>query len=381
MIKTYEAIYTDEGQEEGVFSISLVKDPAYKSLFIQLSAQQQKEKIKNLIQFKTVDEKEHLLIGVVLKADVPIYRSENGFEFNVIFPAETIKKVAYNFFKKDYHKNSTIEHDKEQIIKGIAFVESWLVRDPKKDIAAFYDIKVDKGDWLVGMKVDEQKVWDDYIETGVVKGFSIDAFVKLKEVEPTEKVEMSVVKTLKKISADFLVALKLKNKPKFTQIKLAKTFKFEGGEINMEGGEVTFEFEGEILEAGVNIFAVDPQDPETKIKVPPGTYPLEDGRVLIITEEGIVGEVKEKIEPGAKPPTPDDMNAGDDGKAIQKIQSILIKYEDRFKKIDKLVKDVEEMKKEVLTFSEQSREKPSTPDPVIDLNANGEMLKIMRDNN
>ncbi len=376
MIKTYEAVFNEEGQEEGVFGISLVKDPAYKSLFIQLSAQEQKEKIKNLIQFKTVDEKEHILIGVVLKADVPIYRNENGFEFNVIFTADTIKKVAYNFFKKDYHKNSTIEHDKNHILKKVSFVESWVVRDPKMDIGTFYKMDIDKDDWLVGMKVDDQKLWDDYIETGVVKGFSIDALVKLKEVEPTKKVEMAVIDTLKKISADFLVALKEKikpTKPIFTQLKL--------GEINMEGGEVTFEFEGEILEAGVNIFAVDPQDSESKIPVPPGTYPLEDGRVLVVTEEGIVGEVKEKIDEGAAPPTPDDMNAGDAGKAIQKIQSILIKYEDRFKKIDTIAKELAEVKKEVLTFSELPREKPSTTNPVIELNANGEMLEIMRKNN
>lgn len=379
MIKTYEATFTEEGNEAGIFGISLVKNPAYEKLFIALSEQEKADLKKHTIEFKTVNEDERLLVGLVIEPDKPIYRNENGEEFNVVFKADTIKEVAYNFFKQDFHRNSTIEHDKDNVLKGVTFVESWLVRDSKKDIGVTYGMDNPKGSWLVSMKVDDEKLWKQYIKTGIVKGFSIDGFVKLKEIKaPKGKIEMGVVEALKQISNDFLEALKFTKNPKekkYTQLKL--------GEIKMEDGEVMFEFEGEVLEAGVNIFAVDPADPENKIPVPPGTYPLEDGRMLVVVEEGIVSEVKERGQSShedPEPPKPEDIQAGDDSKAIQEIKSILIKYEDRFKVVDEIKKELEEVKAEVLEFGEAPGKPPRRPLVKVELNGTGRMLEALRKN-
>lgn len=372
MIKTYEATFTDKGNETGIFSISLVDNPAYEKYFIALSKQKQDEIKESFIKFNTVDKKERLLVGLVIEPDKPIYRNEDGVEFNVVFKADTIKQVAYNFFKQGFQQNSTIEHDKDKVLKGITFCESWIVRDSKKDIGAYYGMDNPVGSWMVAMKVDDEDIWKDYIETGKVKGFSIDGLVKLKEVAPTKKVEMSIVDKLLETSKNFLIALTAKKEP--TKIKF--------GEIEMEGGEVKFEYEGEVLEAGVRVFAVSPDEPENKIPVPPGTYPLADGRVMIVEEEGIVKEVKEKEGSSHEPPEPEDMQAGDDKDSIQKIQSILIKYEERFKVIDDLAKNVKELKEEVVEFGKKPIDEPSTTHATnIELNKTGEFLELLRANN
>ncbi len=380
MIKTYEAIFNEDGEEQGVFGISLVKNPAMQGLFVMLSEQEQEAIKARKVEFKVYNEKEHVLIGLVLEPEKGIYRNEKGHEFYVKFKAPTIKSVAYNFFKQDYHKNSTIEHDKDNVIKGVTFVESWIVVDSMKDKGAHYGMNNPVGSWLVAMKVDSQEIWDNYIETGDVKGFSIDALIKLKEIKTIKnnKLEMAtIIEKLKLASDTILVALNL-------QPKTPAELKF--GEIMMEGDEVKFEYEGDVLEAGVKVFAVDPTDPASKIPVPTGTYPLADGNSMIVTEEGIVGEIKPKDAPApadpnaapATPPAPADVQAEDANKGIQQIQSILIKYEERFKVMDALAKDMVELKKEVLTFSEMPSAKPRTTDPSVKLNSKGKQLEMLR---
>lgn len=52
--------------------------------------------------------------------------------------------------------------------------------------------------------------------------------------------------------------------------------------------------EADSFEAGNEIFVVT--EDEQKIPVPVGEYEMEDGRMLIVVEEGIISEVKEKEE-------------------------------------------------------------------------------------
>ena len=52
--------------------------------------------------------------------------------------------------------------------------------------------------------------------------------------------------------------------------------------------------EADSFETGKEVFVVT--EDEQKIAVPVGEYELEDGRILVIVEEGIISEVKEKEE-------------------------------------------------------------------------------------
>jgi hypothetical protein len=55
--------------------------------------------------------------------------------------------------------------------------------------------------------------------------------------------------------------------------------------------------EAEAFEAGQPIFIVSEED---RIAVPVGEYLMEDGRVLVVTEEGVVGEIKSAEEETAE---------------------------------------------------------------------------------
>jgi len=50
--------------------------------------------------------------------------------------------------------------------------------------------------------------------------------------------------------------------------------------------------EAEMFEAGNEVFVVT--EDEQKIALPIGEYEMEDGRILIVVEEGVISEIKEK---------------------------------------------------------------------------------------
>lgn len=68
-----------------------------------------------------------------------------------------------------------------------------------------------------------------------------------------------------------------------------------GMEVKLEtmklGDGVTV-LEAEMFEAGNEVFVVT--EDEQKIPLPVGEYELEDGRILVVVEEGMIAEIKEK---------------------------------------------------------------------------------------
>ena len=62
--------------------------------------------------------------------------------------------------------------------------------------------------------------------------------------------------------------------------------------MNLSDGVTVLE--AEMFEAGNEVFVVT--EDEQKIALPIGEYEMEDGRILIVVEEGIISEIKEKEE-------------------------------------------------------------------------------------
>lgn len=67
-------------------------------------------------------------------------------------------------------------------------------------------------------------------------------------------------------------------------------------------GDGVTKIEADTFEAGKEVFVVT--EDEQKIAVPVGEYELEDGRILVIVEEGIISEVKEVKEEEEMPEAP-----------------------------------------------------------------------------
>ena len=73
-------------------------------------------------------------------------------------------------------------------------------------------------------------------------------------------------------------------------------------------------FESEVFEKGREVFIVTDED--ERIPVPAGDYILDDGMMLVVKEDGIIDEVKEKVEEEVKEeveaPVEEEVDAADE---------------------------------------------------------------------
>lgn len=350
-MKTYEAVFEPD-KNKGVYGISLVENPAMKGHFIALS--------ENKIEFKTVDEEKRILIGLVLEPNKPIYRNQNGEEFNIVFSEKTIEDLAHGFYKGGFQSNSTLEHSDR--INGVTFVESWIVLNENNDKSNELGLKYPKGSWLATMKVDSKDVWDNYVKTGKVKGFSIDALISLKEVNFKSELNMSEqAKTntlLEKMVSVLMSAFPTKKEE--AEVNL--------GSMKSKDGSVSIMYEGDSMQVGGRVWVV--AEDGTEVPLPVGEYELEDGSILVVSQEGVIAEVKAVSTSAPEPQAPAQMQeqgsiseAEAEGIA-QAVKSVLIKYtEDNQKVIDELKAELKSTKEELVKLSEQPASKPITSVP------------------
>ena len=273
---TYNVIFNEQ-ENEGVYAVSLVSDPAIGVNFITLSRQEQ-------IKLATVNEEQRILMGAILIPNQPIYRRDekSGHEFNIIFPKETIKRVQQNFSIQGYQNNSTIEHSGSNI-PDVTFVESWIKEDEVHDKSVLYGFSEQVGTMFGLMKVNNDVIWNDYVKTGKVKGFSIDGVFDMEKVNlKSEYMNLeSIVNAIK----DGFASVKLSEEVAIEEIAIAmETMKLKDGITVLEA---------EAFEAGQPVFIVNENG--DKEPAPIGDHELEDGRVLVIVEEGVIAEIKEAM--------------------------------------------------------------------------------------
>jgi hypothetical protein len=132
-------------------------------------------------------------MGALLVPDKPIYRrDENNEDYYIYFSKNTIRQCMELFFKNGNQNNATFEH--LEAVTGLTMVESWIVEDLEKDKSKLYNLNVPLGTWMGSIKVYNEDIWNNFVKTGIVKGFSIEGFfadkAKLSKVEPIKETEI-----------------------------------------------------------------------------------------------------------------------------------------------------------------------------------------------
>jgi hypothetical protein len=168
----------DDTIDNGVFAISLVSEPAIEELFVYLSKQPQ------LIKLAEVDNEKRILVGPVLipNKEIPRVDDETGEEYSILFTPEVVEKAAQLFLQNQHNNEATIEHT-ERKVPDVSVVESWIIADPEKDKSNVYGMSYPKGTWMCMMKINNDEVWQDYVKTGKVKGFSLEGMFGHLEVD------------------------------------------------------------------------------------------------------------------------------------------------------------------------------------------------------
>lgn len=155
----------DDSENTGCFKISLVDFPAVETSFLCFDKEPEK------FNFKVTDDEKHIVTGIALRCNVPIYRvSPDGTEYYVLFTKETVEHIMQKFAKDNNGFNISLQHELD--VKDCYVVESYLINKERGIVPQEFS-DIEDGSWVVSVKIENPKVWE-YIKEGNCSGFSIE---------------------------------------------------------------------------------------------------------------------------------------------------------------------------------------------------------------
>src|SRR6056300_42751 len=188
-------LFIDEEDAIGIEAISVVESPAIEEDFIALKNQE--------FKLAEIDKEKRILMGAALIPNKPIYRRNEDNEYYIYFSRDTVRKASELFFINGNQNKSTLEH--QMPLTGLSVVESWIVEDKDKDKTKMYDMDMPLGTWMVSMKVLNDDVWNNYVKTGKVKGFSIEGYFADKAERPKDKTIKDELAQIEEQEAEYLL--------------------------------------------------------------------------------------------------------------------------------------------------------------------------------
>lgn len=189
----FQAVLEDD--ECGVYKVSLVDLPAVQSDFIYFNEQEKKDRML----FSVKDEEQHIVRGVLMRANYPIYRY-NPFdgEFYITFSPETIRLMAEKYLVDGYQNIVNLMHMDGTDVSGVDMVQMFI-----KDVANGIDPKgfedIEDGSLFGEFKVRNEMVWQD-IKEGKFKGFSIECVFAMEPVEDEKNEVDEILEIINKIN-------------------------------------------------------------------------------------------------------------------------------------------------------------------------------------
>ena len=167
----------DEEQEIGIEAISVVESPAIEEDFIALKSQE--------FKLAEVDKEKRILMGALLIPNKPIYRRNGEDEYYIYFSKDTVLKASQMYLTQGKQNNATLEH--QYSINGLSLVESWIVEDKVHDKSVKYGMDLPLGTWVGSVKVNNDNIWNEFVKSGKVKGFSIEGYFADRMERPKDQ--------------------------------------------------------------------------------------------------------------------------------------------------------------------------------------------------
>lgn len=198
MLPFYDFII-DENEDSVVMDFnSFVANPAHGKKMIAFN--------KDHKLHYTFNEDEQVVMGVLISADTPIYRRDNQVgEFYGVFRKGVITTIKERLMKQGLIHNLNTDHNPKSVVKG-AFMTDIFQIDQKKGITIpepLKDQNLQDGTLIGIYKVTDKNIWSE-IKAGKFSGFSIEAFLDIKEANIKKANNMSKPKTLWQLFSDLM---------------------------------------------------------------------------------------------------------------------------------------------------------------------------------
>lgn len=279
----------EEDMELGVNAVSLVENPAIQVGFVAMSEEQPKRVLVNMA--------EQILYGPLLIPDQKIFRSDGNGDYYIKASADTIKQMSQRYLKQGHNLKLNIEHSDKSVDGFVC--ESWVVQDSEMDKMRALDpsYALPAGTWCIGVKIQNESEWKDYIESGQVRGFSLEGmFAHQISQQLSKHIEMVELKDFLKEVKELLhlnrKQIQKQQRPNAVQLSANQ------GILSINTPQ-NFQLEGKQWGQKMSAYA----DAEGKVKVlhpqsnsvfqlPDGVYQLSAGGEL--TVEAGCGDVQQK---------------------------------------------------------------------------------------
>ncbi len=186
----------DEESELGIEAISVVENPAIEEDFVALKSQE--------FKLAEIDGERRILMGALLIPNKPIYRRNGEDEYYIYFSKDTVLKASQMYLMNSKQNNSTLEHQHQ--LEGLSLVESWIVEDKVHDKSVKYGMDLPLGSWVGSVKVNNDQIWNEFVKTGKVKGFSIEGYFADKMERPNDQTIKDELAQIEEEEAEYLLA-------------------------------------------------------------------------------------------------------------------------------------------------------------------------------
>lgn len=162
-------IVVEDNDETGIQLISLVEDPA---IMVKGMAFNKNE----TMSFKEVGGDKQVIVGPALIPDMRIARDDDKYgKYYVVFSKETIEKMVEKFNKFGSNRKINIDHS-NMMVDGF-IMEDWIVEDTVYDKSRKYGFEVPVGTYMIMVKIEDKKFWNEEVKGNGKFGFSIEGML------------------------------------------------------------------------------------------------------------------------------------------------------------------------------------------------------------
>lgn len=187
-----------EDNNLGMSCISMVCDPAVESDFICFSNE----------EMNFTANEEHCVTGVAIRANRPIYRNKDGYEFNVVFTPDVIKKIVEKYTRENLWNTVSLQHDGNNITTAIC-VEHYI-KDSSKGISPKGFEDIEEGSLFTTFKILDEELWQEIKKGDTIRGFSIEIMSDLVEkMSKEENIEDIIEDYIKSRKEDYAKTVKV----------------------------------------------------------------------------------------------------------------------------------------------------------------------------
>lgn len=274
-LPVYQACVTDDAT--GMFRISLVDDPAVQSFFQAFDAQ------RRVQMYAVSNDEQRMVLGVIMRADFPIYRRDAAGEYYIIYKPEEIRKMAEKYLLEGRQNDVNLMHRAGTDTDGVQMVQ-YFIKGKGINPDGFDEIS--DGSLFAEFHVVDDTIWEA-IKDGTYKGFSLEGVFDM--VPETDKARVEEI--VDELDGQFSNQSKpTNNMSKLQKIRagLARLLA-QFGNVTTDRGILAWDGDDD-LKAGDRVYIEDQDgnrtDPED------GDYRTEDGKTIVV-ENNQVAEIRD----------------------------------------------------------------------------------------